>query len=67
MLETEPHYRIFLLSGELTGSLEVDSNECELALLVLADVLDRIDVERHSKSMDRQDDGLRLAVDKYLD
>ena len=46
-------HRIFFLPRKLARSLEVDPKVRKLALIVLANVLDGVDMERHSKTMYR--------------
>ena len=55
-------YRIIFLPGKLTRSLEVDAEICAVCFIILAHVLDSVDVERYSKSMHRQHNCLSLAV-----
>jgi hypothetical protein len=45
--------RILLLTSKLSGGLEVDTKIGEVALVIFADVLYRIYVERNCKPMDR--------------
>ena len=59
-------HRILLLPCKLAGRLEVDSEVGELSLVVLADVLNGVHMERHREPIDRQNDGLRLAIDEDL-
>ena len=59
-------YSVFFFTSKLAGCLEVDTKVREFTLVVFADILDCVDVERHSKAMDREDYGLCLAVDKDL-
>lgn len=47
-----PH-RVFLLAGNLARCLEVDTEKCLVALITLANILDRVDVERNGKPMNR--------------
>ena len=46
-------YCVFLPPSKLARCLEVDTKKRELRLLILADVLDRIDMEGDSVSVDR--------------
>ena len=66
MITAEPTYRIFLLPCELSGSLEIDSQIREVTFVVLADVLDGVNVERHGITMDGKDDCLGFPVDINL-
>ena len=59
-------YSILFLTRELPWRLEIYAEESEFAFVILARILDGVDVERHSKAMDRKDYGLCLAVDKDL-
>ena len=58
---------VLLFSGQLTRSLEIDSEVGEIAFVVLAGILDGVNMERHSKAVNRQNHGLCFAIDKYLD
>ena len=58
--------RVLLLSCDLTWRLEVDAEVRVLALHVLADILDRVDVERGRVPVDRQDHRLPGVVDVDL-
>ena len=59
-------HRVFLLAGNLARRLEVDAKEGLVALITLADVLDRIDMERDGKTMDGQDNGRRFSINEDL-
>ena len=59
-------HRVFLLAGNLTRRLEVDTKKGLVTLVVLANILDRIDMERDGKAMDRQNDGRRFSINKDL-
>lgn len=57
-----PAYRVFLLPCKLSRCLEIDAEKSEVALVVLAHVLDGIDMERHSEAMHWKDNRLRLPI-----
>ena len=57
---------ILLLACKLTRSLEIDPKVGKLAFIVLANILDGIDVEWNSIAMYRQNDGLCFPVDVDL-
>ena len=59
-------YCIFLLSSKLPRSLEVDTQEREFTFVVLANVLDSIDMEGHGEAIYGKDNRLRLPVDEDL-
>lgn len=50
-------HRVFLLPGDLAWCLEIDAKKCLVTLIALADVLDRVDMERDGKTVDRQNNG----------
>ena len=43
--------RIFLLAGQLSGRLKIDPEIGEFALVVLANVLNGVNMERHRKPL----------------
>ena len=55
-------HRVLLSASELSGGLEVHAKEGELRFFIFADVLDRVDVEGHRITVDRQYDRLRFTV-----
>lgn len=59
-------YCVLLLASELPRRLEVNTQERELALVILADVLDGVNVEGHGKTVHGKDNGLRLPIDEDL-
>ena len=59
-------HRILLLSSQLPRCLEVDTQERELALIILAHVLDSVDMEGHSKAVYREDNRLCFPIHKDL-
>ena len=59
--------RIFLLAGKLTWCLEVDAKIGEVAFVIFADILYRVDMERNCKPMNGQNNCLSFAVHEYLD
>lgn len=59
-------HRVFLLASNLARCLEVDTEKCLVALLALADILDRVDVERNGKPMNRQDNRRCFPINKNL-
>lgn len=58
--------RVLLLSRDLAGRVEVDSEVRVLALFRLGRVLDRVNVERSGKAVDGEDDRLSRIVDVDL-
>lgn len=59
-------YSILLLAHELSRCLEVDTKVCEFVFVIFTRILDRIDVEWHSKAVNGQNDRLRFAVNEDL-
>ena len=59
-------YRIFLLPCELTWRDEHEPNGGIITLFLLDSALECVDMERHAKAIDRQNDGLLLVVDHNL-
>lgn len=57
---------IFFLTSQLSRSLEVDAQIYVVAFLALAGILDGVDMERDRETVDRQNHGLRLAVNMNL-
>lgn len=60
-----PH-RVLLLASNLAWCLKVDTEQCQVTLIALADILDRVNVKRDSKAMNRQDDGRRFSINENL-
>ncbi len=58
-------HRIFFLSHNLSGRLEVDTKNGVFAFVRLADVFDGVDVEGDGASRDGKDDGTSLLIDVY--
>ena len=52
-IDKQQTHRVFLLACQLSRSLKIDAEEREVSFLALADVLDRIDMEGDSVSVDR--------------
>ena len=65
-IDKQQTHRVFLLACQLSRSLKIDAEERKVSFLALADVLDRIDIERYSIPMDREDDRVRFLVDEDL-
>ena len=61
----QPH-RVFLLPSNLTRCLEVDTKERLVSLIILADILDRVDMERDGKPVNGQDNGRRFSINEDL-
>jgi hypothetical protein len=59
-------YRVFLLTGNLTWCLEVDAEECLIALFALADIFYCVDMEGDSETMNRQDNGRCFSINENL-
>ena len=59
-------YSVFLLPRKLTWCLEIDTKEGHFTFIGLADILDRVDMERHDITMNRKDNRLGFPVDKNL-
>jgi hypothetical protein len=59
-------YRIFLFTSKLTRCLEIDPQEGEVALVVLACIFHSIDMKRYSESVNRQNNALSFAVNVDL-
>lgn len=59
-------YSVFLLPRKLTWCLEIDAKESHFTFVGLADILDRVDMERHNITMNRKDNRLGFPVDKDL-
>lgn len=59
-------YGIFFLASKLTRGLEVYTKIREFAFIILANILDGIDMEWDSKTMERKNNCLSLPVDKDL-
>ena len=46
--------------------MEIDAEISEFAFVIFADILDGVDVKGNREAVDREDDGLGLAVDENL-
>ena len=57
---------IFFPASKLPRGLEVDAKKCKLGLFILANVLDRVDMEWDRIAVNGQDYSLRLLVDVDL-
>jgi hypothetical protein len=58
--------RVLLFAGKLTWCLKVDAKIGEVAFIIFADILYRVDVEWNCKPMNGQNNCLRFAVHEYL-
>jgi hypothetical protein len=58
---------VLLFPCQLTRSLEIDSEVGEIAFVVLARILDGVDMERDSEAVNGQYHRLCFAIDEYLE